>query len=171
MKIGQAPRLIGAPARGLAGPLRRNCAGLTLIELMFVVAVAAVLAMLAIGQFTSYLDRSRSEAARADIAIMAVEMERYRNRHDNALPQSLAEIGRGAFLDPWQRPYYYTKLQGVKGKGSARKDHKLNPINSDFDLFSAGKNGVYKPQVSQKDSLDDIIRARDGAFIGLASEL
>ena len=67
-------------------------------------------------------------------------------------------------------PYFYTKLAGVNGHGGARKDHKLNPINSDYDLFSAGKNGVFKPQVSQKDSLDDIIRARDGGFIGLAEE-
>ena len=133
--------------------------------------VIAVLTTLAMGQFSKYIDRSKSEAAKAEIAIMSVEMERYRNRNDNALPDSLADIGRGAFLDPWQRPYHYTKLQGVKGKGSARKDHKLNPINSDFDLFSAGKNGVYKPQISQKDSLDDIIRARDGSFIGLASEM
>jgi general secretion pathway protein G len=150
---------------------RRDGSGLTLLELLFAVAVVAVLTTLAIGQFTKYIDRSKSEAAKAEIAVMSVEMERYRNRNDNALPDSLAAIGRGAFLDPWQRPYHYTKLQGVKGKGSARKDHKLNPINSDFDLFSAGKNGVYKPQISQKDSLDDIIRARDGSFIGLAADM
>lgn len=157
--------------RATARLSRRESSGLTLLELVFVVAVAAVLAALAIGQFTQHIDRSKSQAARAEIAIMAAEMDRYRYRNGNVLPDSLADIGRGASLDPWQRPYHYTKLEGVKGKGSARKDHKLNPINSDFDLFSAGKNGVYKPQVSQKDSLDDIIRARNGAFIGLAAEL
>lgn len=147
-----------------------NHSGFTFLELMFAVAVLAVLAVLAIGQFTTYVDRSKSDVARADIAIMSVEMERYRNRNDNALPDSLADIGRATFLDPWQRPYEYTKLEGVKGKGSARKDHKLNPINSDFDLFSTGKNGVYKSQISQKDSLDDVIRARDGSYIGLAAD-
>ena len=51
-----------------------------------------------------------------------------------------------------------------------RKDHKLNPINSDFDLYSMGKNGVSKTQISNKDSLDDVIRANNGGFVGRASD-
>jgi general secretion pathway protein G len=51
-----------------------------------------------------------------------------------------------------------------------RKDHKLNPINSDFDLYSMGRNGTSQTQISQKDSLDDIIRANNGGFVGLASD-
>jgi general secretion pathway protein G len=61
-------------------------------------------------------------------------------------------------------------LSSAKGKGDARKDGKLNPINSDFDLYSRGKDKVYKPQLTQKDSLDDIVRAQDGAFVGLAAD-
>ena len=51
-----------------------------------------------------------------------------------------------------------------------RKDHKLNPINSDFDLYSMGRDKVSKTQVSNEDSLDDIIRANEGGFIGVARE-
>jgi len=51
-----------------------------------------------------------------------------------------------------------------------RKDHKLNPINSDYDLFSMGRNQKFKTQISNKDSLDDIIRANDGGFIGVAQD-
>jgi general secretion pathway protein G len=149
----------------------RRAWGFTLVELMFAVAVVAVLSTLAIGQLTGYVDRSKSAAARADIALMEMQILRYRNNNDGALPQSLAQIGNSTLLDPWQRPYHYTRLAGVKGsKGSARKDKKLNPLNSDYDLFSAGKDGVFKAQVSQKDSLDDVIRARDGAYIGLAAD-
>ena len=157
--------------RNRAGPCSPcSTRGFTLLELMFAVAVIAILATLAVGQFSKYIDRSKSAAAQADIALMEMQILRYRN-NNNALPDALAQIGEGAFLDPWQRPYYYTKLEGVKGsKGSARKDKKLNPLNSDYDLFSAGKNGVFKTQVSQKDSLDDVIRARDGAYIGLAED-
>lgn len=61
-------------------------------------------------------------------------------------------------------------VSGPGGKGKARKDHKLNPINSDFDLYSLGPDGVSKTQLTQKDSLDDIVRARDGGYVGLASE-
>lgn len=156
----------GATERGGA----RSLGGFTLLELMFAVAVVAILATLAVGQFSKYIDRSKNAAAQADIALMEMQILRYRNNHDNALPDALAQIGQGTLLDPWQRAYHYTKLEGVKGKGKARKDKKLNPLNSDYDLFSAGKNGVFKTQVSQKDSLDDVIRARDGAYIGLAED-
>ena len=94
---------------------------------------------------------------------------RYQTNHQGSLPVSLAEIGRDELLDPWQRSYHYVDLTG-KSKGKARKDRRLNPINSDYDLFSAGKDGEFKPQVSQKDSLDDVIRARNGAYIGVARD-
>ena len=73
-------------------------------------------------------------------------------------------------FDPWGHPYQYLKIEGSKGKGDVRKDHTLNPINSDFDLYSMGRDGVSRTQISNKDSLDDIIRANDGGFVGLASD-
>lgn len=52
---------------------------------------------------------------------------------------------------------------------NARKDHALHPLNTDFDLYSCGKDGeTAKPLTAQK-SRDDIIRANDGQYIGLAS--
>ena len=140
--------------------------GFTTLELMFAVAIAAVLALIAISQFAKAVEKSKNGSAMSDIAIIQAEIERYRSNHGNKLPDALPS----ARLDPWQRPYIYTKLEGTKGKGSARKDRALNPLNTDYDLFSTGKNGVYKSQVSQKDSLDDIIRARNGAFVGIAED-
>lgn len=151
----------------------RKCpdAGFTLLELMFTVAVVTILATIAIGQFSGFVERSRVEKAKADIAMMSVEVQRFQNRDrpGGPLPASLADIGRAGFQDPWGRPYHYVNLT-TTNKGAARKDRRLNPLNSDFDLFSAGKNGVYKSQISQKDSLDDVIRARDGAYVGLAGD-
>ena len=43
----------------------RRVWGFTLLELMFAVGVAAVLSVLAIGQFTKQVDRSKSAAAQA----------------------------------------------------------------------------------------------------------
>lgn len=150
---------------------RTPACGFTLLELMFAIAVIAVLATLSFGQLGQYVERSKSAAAQADIATMEVQILRYRNAHQGALPDTLAQIGKGALMDPWRRPYHYTKLEGVKGsKGSARKDKRLNPLNSDYDLFSAGKDGAFHSQVSQKNSLDDVIRARNGAYIGLAAD-
>lgn len=148
----------------------RTCYGITLLELVFVLAIGAILATLAIGQFSEYVERSRGAKATADIVTMTVEVERHLSTHQGAYPDSLGEINRANTLDPWGNAYHYTNLTTAKGKGGARRDRRLNPLNSDYDLFSAGKNGVFKSQISQKDSLDDIIRARDGAFIGRASE-
>jgi len=53
--------------------------------------------------------------------------------------------------------------------GSARKDHFLVPLNSDYDLYSVGKDGKSRAPLSAPDSADDVIRANDGAYIGLAA--
>lgn len=151
---------------GVAGLRSRAGAGFTLLELMFVVAIGAVLAVLAGGQYSAYVDRAKVEAAKVDILMVGIEIQRWRNSK-GSYPESLATIGRGALMDPWGRPYHYTDLTGP-GNGKARRDKRLNPLNSDFDLFSAGKDGVFKKQVDNKDSLDDVIRARDGSFIDLA---
>ncbi|HMS85577.1 MAG TPA: prepilin-type N-terminal cleavage/methylation domain-containing protein [Nitrospira sp.] len=54
------------------------------------------------------------------------------------------------------------------GQGGARKDRHLHPISSDFDLYSMGKDkDSVKPLTAQK-SHDDVIRASDGGYYGLA---
>ncbi|NZA26448.1 prepilin-type N-terminal cleavage/methylation domain-containing protein [Luteimonas sp. SJ-92] len=148
---------------------RRQAEGFTLLELVFAVAIAAVISMLAMSQFSDYAERSRVATAKADISVISIDIQRYRNDHGK-LPGSLADVGRGGYLDPWKNPYHYADVTGPGGKGKARKDKKFNPLNSDFDLFSAGKDGVFHNQVSHKDSLDDVIRARDGSFIDVAEK-
>jgi len=53
--------------------------------------------------------------------------------------------------------------------GHARKDRFLVPINSDFDLYSMGKDGQSVGPLTAQKSHDDIIRANDGGYYGLAS--
>lgn len=159
-------RLVFDPYREGCKGFVRPTSGYTLLELMFAVAIAVVLTLIAISQFSKAIERSKVGSAMADISEIQMEIERYRSNNAYKLPDAMISDR----LDPWGRPYFYTKLEGVKGHGSARKDRALNPLNTDYDLFSAGKNGVYKPQVSQKDSLDDIIRARNGAYVGLAED-
>lgn len=52
----------------------------------------------------------------------------------------------------------------------ARKDRFLVPINSDFDLYSMGPDGRTKATLSAPVSRDDVIRAEDGAYYGLAEK-
>jgi len=144
-------------------------AGLTIIELMLVLGLVGVLAAIAMPKYANYRERIKQSTAILDIKVIQAMVSDYA-ASGGSFPASLADIGNGGKLDPWGNAYQYVDLTSVKGHGKARKDHKLNPINSDFDLYSMGKNGVSKTQLTQKDSLDDIVRARDGAFVGLAAD-
>ena len=55
------------------------------------------------------------------------------------------------------------------GVGGARKDRFLVPINSDFDIYSMGRDGQTVPPLTAPKSHDDILRASDGGFYGLAA--
>ena len=48
-------------------------------------------------------------------------------------------------------------------------DLSLHPINTDFDLCSVGKDGKSAAPLTAKISQDDIIRANNGGYVGLAS--
>ena len=56
------------------------------------------------------------------------------------------------------------------GKGKLRKDKNLVPINSDYDFYSMGSDGKSFPPLTANDSRDDIVRGRNGAYFGPASE-
>lgn len=149
--------------------LRGRKTGWTLVELLLVVAVVGVLAAIAMPIYANYRERVNRSTAVQDIRILQMMIKDYAN-DAGSFPGSLAGIGNGGKLDPWGRAYRYVDLTTTSGRGQARKDHRLNPINSDFDLYSMGKDGVSRTQLTQRDSLDDIVRARDGAFVGLASD-
>jgi len=147
--------------------LGRGERGFTLTEIFIVVAIIVVLAAVAIPSYERYVERARIVRATQDIgAIAAVILQ---GDIDGGLPGSLAEIKQDR-NDPWGRPYQYFNLRDSKGNGSARKDKKLSPLNSDFDLYSLGKDGLSKPQLNNKESRDDVVRARDGKYIGLAED-
>lgn len=149
--------------------LNKEQSGLTIIELMIVVAIIGVLASIAIPAYQDYTEKAKVNQAIEDIAAIAVKAEAYWN-DTRSYPNNLADIDAAGMTDPWGNAYQYTNLYDKKGKGGNRKDKKLNPLNSDFDLFSMGKNGTFKTQISNKESLDDVIRANDGKFIDLASK-
>jgi len=141
----------------------------TLTELLIALTVIAVLAAIGIPYYADYKERVRVEQAVADILSMSALIMYYAN-DNRAPPDSLAEVRLLGKLDPWGRPYAYTNLMTTNGNGNARKDKNLNPLNSDFDLYSVGKDGDSKLPLSPKESHDDVIRARDGRFVGLAKD-
>ncbi|MEZ4216165.1 MAG: prepilin-type N-terminal cleavage/methylation domain-containing protein [Myxococcota bacterium] len=57
---------------------------------------------------------------------------------------------------------------GAPAIAAARKDRFLVPINSDYDLYSRGADGLTRPQLHDADSQDDVIRGANGSYYGLA---
>jgi general secretion pathway protein G len=154
--------------RGVARARAAANRGFTIIELMLVVGLLGVLISIAIPAYGSYRNKALTRAAAQDIAAMSSAAANYWN-DARAYPESLTDIGMGAKLDPWGRAYVYYNID-AHGKGKARKDHALNPINTDFDLYSLGPDGQTKSQISHKLSVDDVIRASNGAFVGKAAD-
>jgi general secretion pathway protein G len=145
----------------------RNSRGLTLIELLVILAVIGILATIALLVYANFTEQARVARAVADIATMGSEISTFESMNER-LPNNLAEIGRAALLDPWGRPYEYLNFS-LGALGLQRKDLALVPINTDFDLYSKGKDGATQPALTASTSRDDVVRANDGQFIGLAS--
>lgn len=143
--------------------------GFTLVELMITVAVIGALAAIAVPNYISSIQRARNTKCIADMKTIAKEIFLFRS-NNGAYPESLADVGMAGLLDPWGNPYRYLNLATTKGKGKMRKDHFMVPINTDYDLYSMGPDGRSVSPLTSKLSRDDIIRASNGKYYGVASE-
>jgi general secretion pathway protein G len=103
------------------------------------------------------------------------------------LPEDLGEIDIQNITDPWGNPYRYLKIaeddddetNNWKGKGNnsekgkkgkVRKTSSQDAINTDYDLYSVGRDGKSESSLDAETSRDDVVRANDGKHIGLASD-
>jgi len=157
-----------AACRLRAAP-RVRASGFTLIEILIAFAVLITLAAIAIPNYLAALDQARIARAVGDIRTIGNGVVGY-DLINGVYPDTLAQVGYGANLDPWGNPYQYLNFAGVNGKGKMRKDRFLVPINTYFDLYSMGKDQQSVPPLTAPVSKDDIIWANDGAFIGLGSD-
>jgi general secretion pathway protein G len=142
------------------------------VELLLAMAILGTLGAIAVPTYSNYIDKARNASAMADIRTMEGRILTFQTERGRP-PNTLAEAGLPIQLDPWGRPYAYLRLQGVDKKdlkGRWRRDRFTNPLNTDFDLYSMGKDGDTQPALTAKPSHDDIVRANNGAFVGLASD-
>lgn len=148
----------------------RNRLGFTLIELLLTFLIVGALTAIATSSYSKYMDRSKVTQAKSDIVFIESKIEIYYSINSR-YPESLDELkGQIPSSDPWGNPYQYFNITTAKGNGALRKDHNLVPINTDYDLYSMGKDGKSVSPLTAKASRDDIVRANNGAFVGLASE-
>ncbi len=143
-------------------PVRqKRIRGFTLVELLIAMAIVGTMGAIAVPSYNNYIDKARNGTAMVDIRDMELVIVRFQAER-GALPNTLAQAGLSQ-LDPWGRPYVYTI-------GGVRKDKNTHPLNTDFDLYSMGKDGKSQAPLTAKESHDDIIRANNGEFVGLASD-
>jgi len=158
--------------------------GFTIIEIAIVLLILAILTTLAVTAYTRYIDQTRVKQAIANIrvleqAIKAFELENTR------LPNSLDELAPIPFLDeqgktikqspPFLDPYgnafrYLNFANESSGWPNCRRDGADKPLSLDYDLYSMGADGVTAKKLNNPKSLDDILRARSGAFVDLAAK-
>ena len=149
---------------------RRRGRGFTLVELAIVVAIIGVLGALSLAQYLAYIERVRVARAVIELKDIAAQLDPIAFE-GGQLPNALADIGLGGRKDPWGRPYAYLKIRGnPTSTFKSRRDQFLVPINSDYDLYSRGKDGLTQPSITSKVSLDDVIRGSDGGYLGLAAK-
>jgi general secretion pathway protein G len=154
----------------LRSPRRRNrSSGFTIIELLIIIAILMTIAAIAVPNLFAAVDQARIARAVSEIHTLEDAITLY-FAINGKYPDSLDQVGYGDLLDPWGNPYQYLNHSGMRGNGQARKDRFLVPLNSDYDLYSMGKDGTSLPPITAKPSLDDIIRAGNGSYVGLASE-
>lgn len=136
-------------------------------------ALICILSALAVPGFIAYRDKARSALVVAELRLLADEIGRW-SVENGDYPASLADIGCQDWRDAWGNPYQYLKLAGEdpKGgiKGKRRRDRNMNPVNSDYDLYSMGPDGRTQAQFNAHFGRDDIVRARDGRYYGPARD-
>lgn len=131
-----------------------------IVSLFFMTFSPAALKMVESAKITTATQAMKE--IQADIDNFYKENGRY--------PDSLEEVFGEVPLDEWGNPYQYLNMDKAKGNGKKRKDKNLVPINSDYDLYSMGPDGKSASPLTASTSQDDIVRGRNGSFVGLATE-
>ncbi|MBI3621416.1 MAG: prepilin-type N-terminal cleavage/methylation domain-containing protein [Nitrospirae bacterium] len=144
--------------------------GYTLLELLLVVLIVAILATVALPVYTKFINKARSVQAVGEISALEKEIMMY-VYGDSAqrLPSRLNQLTRGNLIDPWGRTYQYVPFS--PGTSAPRRSDRFSvSLNTDYDLYSLGEDGESAASLTAITSLDDVVRAGNGGYIGLVSE-
>ena len=139
--------------------------GFTFVEVLAVMAIVSVLATIAIPSVQGAIEQAKVARAIGDLRALQVDLDGL-----DSLPASLADIGRGSLRDPWDQPYRYLPFPAGGPPADARRDRFLVAVNTRYDLYSTGKDAQTSASLTAGVSLDDVVRASDGGYIGPASK-
>jgi general secretion pathway protein G len=181
-------------------PVAGAARGFSMVEMLIVVAVIAILASIGIPRYLQAVRTARNVQAIGDIRKISVEIEQYRARHGGlpeVLPVERDDPwGRPYQYIPWAPVVKVVggvelvvdpdedeekKSKRKKKPKKPKQDEETEPepteeeteyelVNTEYDLFSLGIGGRTGASLDEAESLDDIVRADDGGFVGLARE-
>ncbi|MGB3399866.1 MAG: prepilin-type N-terminal cleavage/methylation domain-containing protein [Candidatus Deferrimicrobiaceae bacterium] len=158
--------------------------GFTIVEIVISLFIIGILAAIAIPAYTKFIDRSLVKLTIKNIRILEQAIKAY-EFENMRLPNNLNELGPvemlGAngnsvtqsppFLDPYGNAYRYLNFANEPpGWPNCRRDGVDKPLSLDYDLYSIGADGVTQKKLDHARSRDDIVRARSGKFVDLASK-
>jgi general secretion pathway protein G len=157
-------------------------AGVTFMELLIALVIAAILGTIAIPIFGGStpdcdnpdarqgpLMRARIAQITGDLGEIHLSASKF-EMSNNRYPENLAEIGLDHLRDPWGNPYQYLVVFGRPDVGPVRKDHNLKPVNIGYDVYSMGPDGRTATPFTSTLGKDDIVMADDGDYFGLACQ-
>ena len=154
---------------------RNGCnRGFTLIEVFIVIAIIGCISAIAMPNYLRYKNNAMIAVAVTDIRMIEKQISLFAFDNDGQLPDSLNDLTTiGTINDPWGNPYEYLRIAGgdVKKMGEMRRNMIDVPVNQDYDLYSIGKDGQSQSSFKVNVSRDDVVRAYDGSYVGLVSEL
>jgi general secretion pathway protein G len=139
---------------------RTSQAGMTIIELLATLAIASALASFAVPKYHAIAEEARVAKAIGDLQAIQTTIDTR-----DSVPDNLGGLGLN-MIDPWGNPYVFVKFANG---GSPRVDAFGIQINTSYDLYSYGKDGASAAPLNAGVSLDDVVRANDGGFIGAAN--
>ena len=109
----------------------RGSCGLTLFEIMIVVAIIGVLASIATPTLIKYRTKAKNALAISEIRLIEKEIKMYQIENMR-LPDWLGEVKLGNISDPWGNPYRYLKIaqedqtEEDNGKSNGKKNGNAN---------------------------------------------
>jgi general secretion pathway protein G len=154
---------------------RNGCnRGFTLIEVFIVIAIIGCISAIALPNYLRYKNNAMIAVAVTNIRMIEKQISLFAFDNDGQLPDILNDLTTiGTINDPWGNPYEYLRIAGgdVKKMGEIRRNMIDVPVNQDYDLYSMGKDGQSQSSFKVNVSWDDVVRAYEGRYVGLVSEL
>jgi len=138
------------------------------LEVLIALGILALVLAVAIPSYQDYRLKVKIAQAVGDLARLSGKIDEF-YANNKRYPNDLAEISLDTVNDPWGNAYRYLNI-ALAGNNEPRQDRNLKPVNTDYDLYSMGPNGLTHRVFTSNKGRDDIVRANNGDYLGVAGD-